>query len=146
MKNEPVVVERLFDAPSGKVWEAITDNEQMKEWYFNIASFKPVPGFEFQFEGGSPQKTYLHLCKITEVSVGRKISYSWKYKDYPGSSVVHFELFTDGNRTNLRLTHEGIESFPQDSPDFARSSFEKGWNELIGNHLRKYVEVPVKVV
>jgi uncharacterized protein YndB with AHSA1/START domain len=140
MENEPVVVERVFDVPSGRVWGAITDKDQMRIWYFNIVSFKPFPGFEFQFEGGSPQKTYTHLCKVTEVEEGRKIAYSWKYRDYPGASLVNFELFPEGSRTRLRLTHSHVESFPQDIPDFARSNFEMGWTEIIGNSLKKYLE------
>ena len=53
MSNEPFVIERTFNAPSSKVWQAITDKEQMKEWYFDLADFKAEPGFQFQFEGKS---------------------------------------------------------------------------------------------
>src|SRR5437868_10790444 len=120
MKTEPFIIERTFDAPMSKVWQAITDKDKMKQWYFDIKEFEPRVGFEFQFYGGSEEKRYLHLCKITEAIMGKKLAYSWKYKDYPGESSVTFELFSEGNKTRLRLTHEGLESFPTDNPDFAR--------------------------
>lgn len=40
MKSEPVVIERTFDIPIQKVWKAITDKEQMKHWYFDLAELK----------------------------------------------------------------------------------------------------------
>jgi len=140
MKNEPLVIERTYNAPADMVWNALTDSKQMQQWYFPIADFKPVVGFEFQFEGGSEKVTYLHLCKVTEVVPGKKIAYSWKYDGYPGSSVVTWELFEGGKKTRIRLTHEGLETFPQDKPDFARSSFNEGWEYFTGKALKNFVE------
>ncbi len=140
MKTEPLAIEKVFNAPASRVWKAITNKDEMKRWYFDINEFKPEVGFEFQFNGGSDEKKYLHLCKILEVIPGKKIAYSWIYKDYPGESVVTFELFSEGDNTRVKLTHEGLGSFPQDSPDFARESFTAGWNEIIGTSLKNYVE------
>ncbi|MEO8568480.1 MAG: SRPBCC domain-containing protein [Ginsengibacter sp.] len=140
MKHEPFVIERTYDAPVEKVWKAITDKDQMKEWYFNIETFKPEVGFEFQFEAGSKEKKYLHLCRITDVEANKKLRYSWRYDGVPGNSFVTFELFPDGKGTRLKLTHEGLETFVTDNPDFARESFAKGWNHIIGKSLKEYVE------
>ncbi len=112
----------------------------MKEWYFDIKDFTAKPGFEFEFTAGSPTKTYVHLCKILEVIPDKKLAYSWRYKDYPGNSFVTFELSPQGDSTKIKLTHEGLESFRKDSPDFARESFTQGWNAIIGTNLKNYVE------
>ncbi len=144
MKNEPFVIERTFNASPETIWKALTDNDEMKKWYFNIASFKPEVGFEFSFEGGSKEKTYVHLCIVKEAVPNKKLSYTWRYKDYPGISLVTFELVPEGKKTKLKLTHEGLESFPQNTPDFARESFEKGWTYIIGKSLSEYLDsVPV---
>jgi uncharacterized protein YndB with AHSA1/START domain len=140
MKNNPFVIERTYNAPVEKVWKAITDRDAMKEWYFDLAEFKPEPGFEFQFTGGADDRTYLHLCKVIEVEKNRKISYSWTYDGYEGYSVVTFELTPEGEKTKLRLTHEGLETFPSNMGDFARKNFEQGWTEIIGTSLRNFVE------
>ena len=140
MKTEPLAIEKVFNAPVSRVWKAITNKDEMKQWYLDIKEFKPEVGFEFQFYGGSEEKQYLHLCKILEVIPGKKIVYSWKYKDYPGESIVTFELLSEGDNTRVKLTHAGLESFPQDSPDFAKDSFAAGWNEIIGTSLKAYVE------
>ncbi|HTS44752.1 MAG TPA: SRPBCC domain-containing protein [Puia sp.] len=140
MKSEPFVIERTLNAPVEKVWKAITDKEQMKKWYFDIAEFKPEKGFEFQFEGVNKGRRFLHLCRIEEVVVSRKISHTWRYDGYEGNSLVSFELFPEGKYTRLKLTHEGLETFPQDNPDFARENFVVGWTYIIGTSLKKFVE------
>jgi len=140
MKNEPLVIERTYDASIAKVWKAITDKSDMKQWYFDIAEFKPVVGFEFQFDASNENINYRHLCKITEVIPGKKITYSWRYDGYPGNSSVSFELFEEGEKTRVKLTHEGLETFPQDKPDFAKSSFTGGWTHFIGKALKEFVE------
>jgi uncharacterized protein YndB with AHSA1/START domain len=140
MKAEPFVIERTFDAPADRVWEAITVKEKMKQWYFDIADFQPKVGAEFTFDGGSERETYTHLCRVTEVVPGKRIAYTWRYKNYPGESKVTWELFPEGDKTRLKLTHEGLETFPQDRPDFAKKSFEAGWTEIVGKLLKEFVE------
>lgn len=140
MSAEPFVIERTFNAPIDKVWTAITDRNQMKQWYFDIADFKPEVGFEFTFSAGSEGKKYVHLCKITEVQPGKKLSYSWRYEGYKGNSIVTFELFDEGGATRLKLTHTGLETFPMNNPDFARESFAAGWTYIIGSSLKEFAE------
>ena len=141
MKHEPFIIERTYNAPIEKVWQAISDKSQMKLWYFDLKEFKPEVGFEFQFKAGdNTEKQFLHLCKVTDVVVGKKLSYSWRYDGYPGNSIVTFELFKDGNKTKLKLTHEGLETFPQDNPSFAKNNFVMGWTHFIGGALMKFVE------
>jgi uncharacterized protein YndB with AHSA1/START domain len=141
MNNEPFVIERTLNAPIEKVWKAITDKDQMKQWYFDLTEFKPEVGFEFQFSGGpAPERQYLHLCKITEVIPCKKLTHSWRYDGYEGISFVTFELFTEGNNSRVRLTHAGLETFPKENPDLAKENFAEGWTDIIGRSLKEYVE------
>lgn len=141
MNNKPFVIERIYNAPVEKVWNALTDKDQMKEWYFALDEFKPVIGFEFTFRGqGHKGAQYIHRCKVTEVVKHKKLAYSWTYENYPGYSEVSFELFDEGGKTRLKLTHAGLETFAQDNADFARESFAGGWTELMGTSLKQYVE------
>jgi uncharacterized protein YndB with AHSA1/START domain len=91
MKNESFVIECTYSASVNKVWKAITEKDQMKQWYFDLADFKPEVGFEFQFKGGPEDRPYLHLCKVTEAAVEKKLVYSWRYHGYEGNSFVTFE-------------------------------------------------------
>jgi uncharacterized protein YndB with AHSA1/START domain len=140
INSEPIVKEVMLDAPAAKVWKAISDKDEMKKWYFDVSEFKPEVGFQFQFEGGKDDKVYLHLCEVTEVIPQEKLSYSWRYEGYPGISYVTFELFPEGDKTKLKLTHENLESFSTDNPDFAKENFVEGWNHIIGTSIKEFVE------
>lgn len=137
--KEAVIVERTFNAPVEKVWKAITEREQMKQWYFELAAFKAEVGFEFQFEGGKDDRVYLHLCRVTEVIPNKKLTYSWRYDQFEGNSFVTFELSPQGNQTKLKLTHEGLETFPTNNPDFDRKNFAEGWNHILNKSLVDYL-------
>jgi uncharacterized protein YndB with AHSA1/START domain len=140
MKASSVTFERVYDAPASRVWTALTDRNEMEKWYFNIAEFKPIVGFEFTFEGGTETEKFVHLCKILEVIPERKLSYSWSYQGFPGYSVVTFELIAEGERTRLRLTHDGVETFLQDHPAFAKQNFSNGWDAILGKNLPEYLQ------
>ena len=139
MEHMPIIVERVYHASISKVWKAITDKTEMKNWYFDLAEFKPEVGFKFQFMGGTEENQFLHLCEVTEVVPEKKISYSWRYDGYEGNSFVTFELFKEGNNTRLKLTHRDLETFP-DKEDFARTNFEKGWDYILNTSLKVYLE------
>ncbi|HEX4639050.1 MAG TPA: SRPBCC domain-containing protein [Chthoniobacterales bacterium] len=136
---EALVVERTFNAPVAKVWQALTDVDQMREWYFDLKEFKPAVGFEFGFVVEHNGNTYDHRCKVTEVVPQKKIAYTWRYEGHEGNSLVTIELSADGDTTRLKLTHTGLETFPK-TPAFARENFEKGWATIVGTELKQFVE------
>jgi uncharacterized protein YndB with AHSA1/START domain len=138
--NEPLIVERVYHASVKTVWNAITNADEMKKWYFDLPGFKAEVGYEFQFMGGPPEKEYKHLCKVTEAVPEKRLTYSWRYDEYAGNSFVTFELFSEGDKTRLKLTHIGLDSFPKENPDFAKKNFEAGWNSIIGESLKSYLE------
>ncbi|HHX27715.1 MAG TPA: SRPBCC domain-containing protein [Firmicutes bacterium] len=65
---EPIVVERIYEAPISVVWEAITDSEKMRRWYFTeMTDFRPEVGFETEFTVHHEGQDYVHQWKVTEV-------------------------------------------------------------------------------
>jgi uncharacterized protein YndB with AHSA1/START domain len=138
--SSPLIIEYSYPALAAKIWRALTDKNQMKLWYFDLPEFKAEVGSEFQFYGGKDENNqYLHKCKVTEVIINKKITYSWRYDGYEGNSFVTFELFDEGNTTRLKLTHAGLETFP-DNPDFAKEQFTKGWTYITGTSLKEFLE------
>ena len=137
--HSPLIKEVLLDAPVDRVWKAITDRDEMKEWSFDINKFKPEVGFEFEFYGEKDGHKFLHRCKILEVEPLRKLVHTWTYEEHPDAeTIVAWELFPEGEKTRLRLTHTGLENLPQDE-NFARENFIGGWNHILGVSLIKYL-------
>jgi uncharacterized protein YndB with AHSA1/START domain len=139
MNNEPLVVERVLDAPVATVWDAITNKEGFKHWYFDVDDFKPEVGFKFRFGGEDKGVTFMHDCQVKEVVPPKRLAYSWRYEGYEGDSLVTWELFPEGSGTRVKLTHAGLETFPK-QPSFVRENFERGWTEIIGSLLKSFLE------
>ena len=135
--NKPLIIERTFDAPVDAVWTAISDREAMKHWYFDMEGFTPEVGCNFGFTHVGATVTRVHLCQIKEIEKNRKISYSFRLGGNPGDSLVTFELFPEGDKTRLKLTHTGIETFADPVQEI--KNFTGGWNTLINIRLVEYL-------
>lgn len=136
----PIEIETFINAPAEKVWKALTDKEQMKDWYFDVSDFKPVGGFQFSFWGENEGRRYLHVCSIKEVIENKKLSYTWTYDGYEGESLVTFELSEEHGGTRVKLTHSGLEAFAHQHKHFAPENFNMGWTYIIGTALKEYSE------
>lgn len=144
MKNDVFIIEEVYPAPVHTVWKALTDKDEMKVWYFDLPDFRPEVGCEFQFWGGPAEdRQYHHICRVTEVVADKKIAYTWRYEGHQGNTLVTFELFDEGLQTKLKLTHEGLDTFPADNPDLAKTNFVQGWTWIIGTALKEYLEKTV---
>lgn len=135
----PIVKEIRLAATPHEVWLTLTDKEEMRKWYFDFKDFRPEPGFHFSFYGEKDGEKFLHHCTVTEAVPDKKIAYTWKYEQWPGESLVSFELGVDGDYTLLRLTHSGLESFPQNEM-LKKSNFEEGWTAIIDGALARHFE------
>ena len=134
----PFELEQVYNNTIEQLWLALTDQVAMKTWYFpQLRRFEPIVGFEMKFEvDNSPFKKH---WQVTQVLPKRKLAHTWTYEGYPGNSEVIFELFPADDKTQLKLTHSGLGSFPDD-PHFARHRFEEGWKWIIRNKLKNYLE------
>jgi len=89
-----VLIRRSYDAPSMEVWDALTDPERMKRWFYPISGDLQVGG-TFQLEGNAGGE--IKRCEppsLLEVTFGGP------------TSLVVLRLSPDGEeRTVLELEH-----------------------------------------
>jgi uncharacterized protein YndB with AHSA1/START domain len=139
--HDNVVVKEKINAPVEKVWDAITNKEQMKNWYFDIPDFELGVHSEFNFyEPGSEEK-YHHHSEILEIIPNEKFKHTWSYPEFSKEkTIVRWELEPDGNATLVTLTHKGLENFEHLGKEFQKSSFEQGWNEIVKENLKNFLE------
>lgn len=136
----PVVVTQEFSLPVNRVWSAITDYEEMKNWFFQeLEEFVPEPGFETEFVLYNEGRRFTHEWQILEVEKNRLIVYKWTFREYPGDSRLSFILTPSDTGCQLKLVDEVIEDFPDDIPEFKRDSCEAGWKFFIQERLANYL-------
>ena len=136
MNTEPIVIERTFKATAGRVWQAITETDQLNEWFYRQPDFKAEVGFEFRIGGGGKDK---HLCRIMEIEPGKKLVFSFENIGFPGTSTVAYELFDEGEQTRFRLTHYNLDTLQPNTPGYGRTDFNGGWGYFAGK-LQEFVE------
>jgi len=141
MSEDPHVLEQTFNNPAAVVWKAITDADQMRQWFFEaMEDFKAEVGFETQFNVVCDGRDFMHVWKVTEVVPQKRIAYSWLYEGYPGDSTVVWELSETSDGTKLLFTHVFRESFPQDEPAFTRESCRGGWDYFVHESLPAFLQ------
>jgi len=138
----PVIVEQLFDVPIEDVWYAVTQQDQMVQWFFdNIPDFKAEVGFKTQFNVKAPSRDFMHLWEVTEVVPFKKIVTNWTYADCQGNSFVIFGLEEVDNQTQFTVINKVVEDFDDTIPEFKRESCVGGWNYFIKDKLVAYLKV-----
>lgn len=139
--GNPVIVEQDFDAPVDALWDAISRRDQMVQWYFEqIEAFKPEVGFETSFSVPVDGREFAHQWRVTEAVPKRRLAYTWQYEGIDGDGRVLWELESRGSGSFLRLTNEGLETFPRDDPLFTREACEGGWNYFICDSLKSWLD------
>ncbi|HTL80187.1 MAG TPA: SRPBCC domain-containing protein [Bacteroidia bacterium] len=141
--EDKIILERIYNAPIGVVWKAITDKAQLKKWYFDFSEdFKAEVGHQFEWNAGPPDgKQWLHHAKVEEVIPGRKFVHTWEYPGYTGTSVVSWELIpVDEYKTKLIFTHHFIVPFDPAEEALRRGNFVEGWNAMINKGLVEFLE------
>jgi len=143
--DPPIIVEEYYKRSVADVWAAITELDQMHQWFFdNIPAFEARAGFEVSFDVVAPSRVFPHVWKIVEVEPNKKITYDWSSGDaYEGAGLVTFELFPDDVRTKLRLTNKITQDYPTGIPEFTTESCRGGWNYFIKDRLKNYLEAKV---
>jgi uncharacterized protein YndB with AHSA1/START domain len=137
--SNPIIVEQFIEASPEKVWQALTNKQLMKEWYFDIADFELKEGAVFNFYE-SEKKEYHHRGTVLEVIPNRKLKHTWTHPGHSkGSSVLTWELIPESEGTKVRLTHEGLENFADAGPAFARENYVMGWDAIVHSNLKNYL-------
>lgn len=137
----PIIVQYKINAPIEKIWKALTDQNEMKSWYFDILDFELKVGNIFNFYEPRDEKKYHHQCEIIEIIPNKKLKHTWAYPDFSDlKTTVTWELQSEDGGTLVKLTHEDIENFKDLGEGFSRENFTGGWNSILGQSLKQYLE------
>lgn len=106
--------EWIYEQSPNEVWEYLTQMELIALWLMPN-SFKPIPGYEFQFQTKpipSLDLDGVFYCKVLEIIPLKKLSYSWRGGSGNGiftlNTVVEWKLEPYGKGTKLSLIHSGF--------------------------------------
>jgi uncharacterized protein YndB with AHSA1/START domain len=91
--------EVLLDAPPEEVWEALTDAEQLMEWFANGVEFDLERGGVFRWDDGD-----VRLAVVEEADPDRRLAIRWWDPAGGEESEVVFTLVAVPTGTRLVVT------------------------------------------
>jgi uncharacterized protein YndB with AHSA1/START domain len=108
-----------IDVPPEVVFKAISDPNELTNWFPDAAILEPKIGgkFKFTFYKNSDRRRkkqdddFFPEGKVLEFVPNKKLSYSWQHKNVPNfpETIVTWELESIGkNKTKVTLTHSGF--------------------------------------
>lgn len=111
--TETITKSITIDAPASKVFQAITSDKELTNWFPNIARLEARAGgmVEFKFQRADDTVDHTVVGKVLELVPDKKFSMSWKNTSDPNfpDTVVTWTLEPDGNKTKVTLVHTGFE-------------------------------------
>src|SRR6266540_2649873 len=103
MAEREVTRETLLDAEPERVWEALTDDALLSEWFADEARIDPVEGGEVEAECEDGERRGV----VLRVDAERELAFSWA-RPGEGESLVTFKLEPVEYGTRLTV----VESVP----------------------------------
>lgn len=97
-------------------------------------------GIEFQFKSADDPKSYLHLCKVTEVIAGKNSRIAGVTMATKEILLLLLNCLRKTIKPEVKLTHAGLETFPASNTDLAKENFVAGWTHIIGISLKDFLE------
>ena len=130
-----------INASARKVWKALTNQKELKEWMLMPTTFEPVVGKEFTFkaEGMEGWDGFFH-CRVKEVEVNKKLVYTWNSGMINADTLVTILVSEKGEKTEVTLIHTGWEKLPVEARTKMIEGHSKGWDERFVEKLKEVAE------
>jgi uncharacterized protein YndB with AHSA1/START domain len=134
--------EIFIAAPVDVVWRAITEPDQIVQWFSDEADVQLKDGYVGALtftERGSKEPTIAQIT-VQAFEPDRSFSYRWAYEPgvVPGegnSVLVEFVLVAETGGTRLSVVESGVDAldWPQEQKDEYVADHSRGWAQHIGD-------------
>lgn len=126
--KDKITKEHIFNHSIDKVWNAITNAEEISTWFLK-ADFKPEVGYNYIFESKNGECEPIR--GIVKSANPYTLVYTWIVDKTNTETTVKWTLETIDGRTKLNLEHSGISDYPGDTAVKMFGSFNGGWDNCI---------------
>jgi uncharacterized protein YndB with AHSA1/START domain len=128
--------ELFIKATPQRVFQALTEKEDLERWFLTKAEVDLRPGGLIRFEWAPDA---VEIGKILVLEPPHRISYTWEAFE-SGPTTITFALTAENDGTRLHLIHTGIGA--GEDWDTYYTSVSGGWNAHL-NDLTSWLETGI---
>jgi uncharacterized protein YndB with AHSA1/START domain len=129
-------IERTFDAPASRVFEAWTSAEVLRRWWHAEHTWEtPIAEVDVRVGGAirlvmrNPDdgSEYAGRGRFTVLDPPRRLAFTWAWENEPSArQLVEVEFADQGDRTTVVMTHTGLSEAETDD-------YRDGWQNSFDN-------------
>jgi uncharacterized protein YndB with AHSA1/START domain len=144
MSGETLNIERTFQAPAQRVFDAWTSEEVLRRWFYGQPGWE-TPEAEVDLRvGGAVRVVMRNPVKgedhgggghYIEIDPPNRLVFTWTWDREPRQTLIEIEFEEAEGATTVRFTHSGLRD------EASVRSHEEGWTTCLDNLERTLAEV-----
>jgi uncharacterized protein YndB with AHSA1/START domain len=132
--DREIHIERIFNAPRERVWQAMTDPKLIAQWWGRgnklvIERFEPERGGHWRFVEHSDHGVHGFEGRFREVTPPERAVQTFEWDGMPGHVIVETMTLEDLGDGRTRLVNTSLFHTTPERDGFLQSGMEGGLNE-----------------
>ena len=132
--TDQIVICAQINVPRDRVWRALTEEEQIAEWWGGYVSLVARPGGRLTERWtDSGGREVITSGEVVRLNAPHTLELTWADDDWDESTRVLFQLEETADGTHLTLEHSGWEAFPSSLREELIRAHASGWSQHVAN-------------
>jgi uncharacterized protein YndB with AHSA1/START domain len=132
--DREIRIERIFNAPPQRVWQAMTDPELVAEWWGRgnklvVERMEVQPGGHWRFVEHSPEGIHGFEGRFSEVTPPKRIVQTFEWDGMPGHVALETATLEDLGDGRTLFVNTSLFMTAEDRDGMMQSGMEGGLNE-----------------
>lgn len=132
--DREILVERVFDAPLERVWNAYTDPKLLAQWWgrghkLTIERYELTRGGHWRFVEHTDHGAFGFEGRFREIKPMERLSMTFEWDGMPGYPVVNTAVFHDLGDGRTKVVATMLFYTPEERDGMLHSGMEGGMNE-----------------
>ncbi|MFS4460483.1 SRPBCC family protein [Bdellovibrio sp. HCB2-146] len=135
-KSSDIELSVKIYATSAEIWSALTDKDELEEWWSEGVTLEPKVGGKFREAWEDDRGTsQLATGKVLAVKAKNEIRFTWREKDWPQEASTECLIQIEDQKSHrvLSVVHTGWNKLPEGKRAKLINDFKVGW----GYHLQE---------
>ena len=129
-----IIICAQINVPRDRVWRALTEEEQIAEWWGGYVSLDARPGGRLTERWtDSGGREVITSGEVVRLNAPQTLELTWADDDWDESTRVLFQLEEAADGTHLTLEHSGWEAFPSSLREELICAHASGWSQHVAN-------------